>query len=190
MMAMCDVFGVKHKSLKMVSEPGYEHRFTPHPRTWDEYLDPTEFTGTGIFDGHTLPANLYVQCFETDGAEEILRYNGMTAGALNACGKGKSVILGSYIGHNATAYKNNGSNNFVKKLLNLASVEYADNNGVNIQERRADAKKAYIIFNATNEARTVALPIVGSYIDSYGGQISGNEIEIQTLDMAVVIVKE
>jgi beta-galactosidase len=193
-MAMRDVFGVKHKSMKMVSEPGHGHRFTPHPRTWGEYLDPAEFKGTGNFEGYSLPANLYVQCFNLNGAEEILSFNGMTAGAVNSYGKGKAVIMGSYIGHNATAYKNDASNNFVKRLLSFAGIVCADNNGVNIRERCADGKKAYIIFNTTDETRTVSLPVnnESEYIDSYGGKVSagvnGIAVECEPLDTAVVVL--
>ncbi|MCL2774509.1 MAG: beta-galactosidase [Oscillospiraceae bacterium] len=191
-MTMCDVFGVKHKSLQMVSEPGYEHRFTPNPRTWGEYLDPAEFTGTGIFDGHKLPTNLYIQCFELNGASEILSHNGMTAGAV----KGKAVIIGSYIGHNGTAYRNDASNIFAKKLLSLADIKSSDNNGVNIRERCADGKKAYIIFNTTNEIRGILLPIDGKfrYLDSYGGEVSWSadfiSVTCDPLDMAVVVLTE
>jgi beta-galactosidase len=193
-MAMRDVFGVKHKSLQMVSEPGYAHRFTPRPRTWGEYLDPANFTGVGGFIGHTLQANLYAQRFELDGATEILSYNGAAAGALNAYGKGKAIIVGSYIGHNGTAYKNDASNNFVKKLLDLAGVEYAENGGVNIRERSADGKKAYIIFNTTGETKKAVLPKTGEYIDGYGEGISagadGISVECDPLDTAVVVVRE
>ena len=188
-MAMRDVFGVKHRSLNMVNEPDYQYRFTPHPRAWGEYLDPAEFTGTGVFEGHNLRANVYIQCLEINGAEEILAYNGMTAGAVNAYGKGKAIIIGTYIGHNATAYRNEKSNNFVKKLLSLADVTPVDNNGVNIRERCADGKKAYIIFNTTGETKKVLLPD-GKYIDCYGGKMSGNHIECGPLDMAVAVLSE
>ncbi|MCL2813543.1 MAG: beta-galactosidase [Oscillospiraceae bacterium] len=173
-MAMRDIFGVKHKSLKMVSEPNYGHRFTPGPRTWGEYLDPAKFAGAGIFEGYDLPANLYVQCFELDKAEEILQFDQMTAGALNCRGKGRAVIIGSYIGHSAAAYRNDSSDNFVKKLLSVAGVAYPDAKGVNIRERRADKKKAYIIFNTTSEIQKTALPPDRSYryLDSYGGKVS------------------
>jgi hypothetical protein len=187
---MCNVFGVKHKFLQMVYEPEYQHNFTPHPRTWGEYLDPAEFTGTGIFDGHILRANIYVQGFELNGADEILAYDGMTAGAVNNYGKGKAVIIGSYIGHNGHTYRNDASNNFVRKLLSLAGIECADNDGVNIRERRADGKKAYIIFNTTNESKTVALPVDGKYLDSYGGKINGNAVEVDAVDMIAVVVEE
>jgi len=195
-MAMCDVFGVKHKFLKMVAEPNYEHRFTPHPRTWGEYLDPAEFNGMGIFDGHSLRTNLYIQCFDLDGAEEILNYDGMTSGAINSYGKGKAIIIGSYIGHNGSTYRNDNSNNFVKKLLSLAGVDCKNNDGVNIRERCADGKKAFIIFNTTNETKNVLLPINGIYLDSYGCKILTSSdnveivIEVEPLDMATVIVTE
>jgi beta-galactosidase len=185
-MAMRDVFGVKSKSLKMVREPGGEHRFTPHPRTWGEYLDHAEFEGRGIFEGHALTPNLYVQCFELNGAEEILAFNGATAGAANPWGKGKAIIIGSYIGHNATEHKSGASDNFVKKLLELAGVEYAASGGINIRERCANGKKAYILFNAARESKKAILP-GGEYIDSYGGKVSGNSIEIEPLDAAAVV---
>ena len=186
-MAMRDVFGVKHKFLKMVSEPDYARQFTPQPRTWGEYLDPAEFDGTDIFDGHKLRANIYIQCFELNGAEEILKYDGITAGAINSYGKGKAIIIGSYIGHNGITYRNENSNNFLKKLLSLAGIGYADHNGVNIRERCADGKKAYILFNTTNEIKKVSLPTDGEYIDGYGGKISGDSVEIEPLDMAVAV---
>ena len=186
-MAMRDIFGVKHNFLQMVSEPGYEHRFTPQSRTCGEYLDPAEFTGTGIFEGYRLRANIYVQCFELNGAKEILAYNGMTAGTINSYGKGKAVIIGTYIGYNGNACRNDWSNNFVKKLLSLAGVEYSDNDGVNIRERYANGKKAYIVFNTTNETKKVSLPNDGKYLDGYGGRISDGSVEVESLDMAVVV---
>ena len=198
-MAMHDIFGVKNKSLKMVSEPGFGHRFTPTPRTWGEYIDPAEFTGVGAFEGHNLPANLYVQCFELDKAEEILRFDGMTVGALNCHGKGKAAIIGSYIGHSAAAYRNDASNNFVKKLLTAAGVAYSKNKGMNIRERNADKKKAYIIFNTADQTQKIVLPPDRSYryLDSYGGKISEccKEcglifVECEPLEAAVVVLAE
>ena len=173
-MTMRDVFGVKNKSLQMVEEPGHGHRFTPHPRTWGEYLEAAEFEGTGIFENHMLRANLYIQCFELNGADEILRFDGMASGAMNSYGKGKAIIVGSYIGHNGTAYRNDRSNNFVKKLLTLAGVKYSDSDGVNIRERHANGKKAHIIFNASNKPKKISLPPDRPYryLDSYGGKVS------------------
>jgi len=191
-MAMRDVFGVKHKFLKMVSEPEYAHQFTPYPRTWGEYLDPAEFDGTGVFEGHNLRANVYIQCFELNGAKEILNYDGMTAGAINSCGKGKAVIIGSYIGHNGTTYRNDATNNFVKKLLSIADVKYSSNNGVNIRERCADGKKAYILFNMTDKPQkiTLPMPLTAKIIDSCGDIIPANITEINALDVTVVITEE
>ena len=195
-MTMCEVFGVRHKFLQMVSEPGYNHKFTPQPRTWGEYLTPAEFTGKGIFDGHNLRANIYIQCFDLNGAEEMLAYDGMAAGAMNFYGKGRAVIIGSYIGHNANAYRNDASNNFVKKLLSLANINHADSDGVNIRERSADGKKAHVIFNMTDETKKVLLPLNGNfkYLDSYNGEVSVSSEKItavcKPLDMAVVVLEE
>jgi beta-galactosidase GanA len=193
MMTMREVFGVTHKTLQMASEPAHGHRFTPHPRTWGEYLEPAEFTGTGIFEGHTLPANLYIQCFDINGANQILTYNNMAAGAVNSWGEGKAAIIGSYIGHSAAAYKNDASDNFVKKLLSLAGIDAFENDGVNIRRRSADGKIAQFIFNKTDKTKKISFPSGGKskYIDSYGGKITENggilEIECEALDMAVVI---
>ena len=195
MMAMGEVFGVKNKSLKMVHEPGHEHRFTPHPRTWGEYLEPAELEGTGIFAGHKVRANIYIQCFERAGAEEILRYEGMTAGAVNSYGGGRAAIVGSYIGPSGMTYRNDASDSFVRRLLSLAGVEPSGNRGVNIRERRADGKRAFVLFNTSDETKNVRLDIEpGSYIDSYGGKVSecegGISVECEALDMAVVVAKE
>ena len=73
-----------------------------------------------------------------------------------------------------------------KKIIRVA-IEYVDNNGVNIRERCADGKKAFIIFNTANEIKNISLPTNDKYIDSYGGKISGDSIEIEPLDMAVVV---
>jgi beta-galactosidase len=193
MMAMCDVFGVRNKSLKMVHEPGYGHRFTPQPRTWGEYLDPAEFIGAGSFKGFSLPANVYVQCFELNGAERILEFNNMAAGAINAYGKGKAIIIGSYIGHSATAYRNEASGSFVKKLLSLAGISCPDYKGVNIKERCAGDKKSFIVFNPSNESKTVFIPDNSEYkfIDNYAGKVSAKDgglaITCEALDSLAVV---
>jgi hypothetical protein len=133
-----------------------------------------------------------VQGFELNGAEEILSYNnGMTAGAVNSYGKGKAVILGTYIGHNGNAYRNDASHNFVRKLLSLAGVEYRESDGVNIRERCADGKKAFIVFNTTDEIKKVSLPKSGVYLDAYNCKVfGGTDVECAPMDMAVVVFNE
>jgi hypothetical protein len=177
----------------MVSEPAYARRFTPQPRTWGEYLDPAEFTGTGRFAGHSLRANLYVQCLEPNGAETILTYGNMTAGTLHRHGNGKAVLIGSYIGHNGMAYRNDASHNFVKKLLSLAEIECAENNGIHIRERSADGKKALILFNTSGETKTIPLP-AAPLLDSYGGTITRHNntptAECPPLDTIAIVVSD
>jgi len=119
----------------------------------------------------------------------------MTTGSVNTYGKGKAIIIGSYIGHNATAYRNEASGNFVKKLLSLAGISCPDYSGFNIRERYADDKKALVVFNPANETKTVSIPISNEYkyLDSYGGKISGNEdgltITCEALDSLVVVLE-
>jgi hypothetical protein len=70
---MSNLFGVRQASFSMIREPGEPQRWMPEERGWGEFLAPGALDGAGPLDGLSVPANLYVQTFECQGSQPVLK---------------------------------------------------------------------------------------------------------------------
>jgi beta-galactosidase len=146
---IAEMAGVEQKSFIEVSEPKNERRWTPVERTWGEFAPATYLEGTGEFAGTRTLANYYLQTFACKGGTPILEANGEAAACENKMGKGKTWLLGTFIGHNGTAYDTPGTLTLVNKFMQLSGIAPQKIGNLLVQKRINGNKEAWIITNPT-----------------------------------------
>ena len=117
------LFGVRQAGFAMVREPDGGARWSPAERTWGEYLEALTLEGTGPLTGHRLRANVYLETFECGAeAEPVLKAGDAVAGVRRAVGQGQAWLLGTYVGHQGTAYRDPVHVVAVKAIVNAGGV--------------------------------------------------------------------
>ncbi len=146
---IAEMAGVEQKSFIEVAEPNNERRWTPVERTWGEYAPVTYLEGTGEFKGFKTLANYYLQTFECKSGTPIFLVNNNVAACENNVGKGKIWLLGTFIGHNGTAYYTPSVLGLCDKFMQLAGVTPQKIGKLIFQKRITDNKEGWIITNPT-----------------------------------------
>ena len=191
---MKTLLGVKHKNLRMVREPEHGHRWMPAERTYGEYDDAAMLTGTGAFEKRTLRANLYVETFDCQGSEPILNYGHEVSGTVNKIGKGNAVLLGTFAGHNGTAYRDSETRTFIRHLLTECAVVPEYHGKLLLRKRISEHKEAWIFTNPVEKEVSENIEIRGFHnvedllegpVDITDGWIT---IAVQSLDVRVFIL--
>ncbi|MFB3786184.1 MAG: beta-galactosidase [bacterium] len=144
---MRDLFAVRQTRFQMVKEPNGGHRWMPGERTWGEFLDSLELEGVGPFQNHRVLANFYLQTFESQGSEPILRQGEAVAGVVNHAGKGRAWLLGTFIGHNGTAYRNEKTASFVAALMKQVDVPSEKRGKLLLRRRVGQNREAWLLTN-------------------------------------------
>jgi beta-galactosidase len=192
---MSELFGVRQRSLTMVAEPNSGRRWSPTPRTWGEYLPPAMLEGTGRLDGFEVRANAYVETFEPREAEVCLRYGDEAAGTVRSVGGGRAWLLGTYVGHNGTAYRDERTGAFVRALLAQCGVTPAHEGRLLLRKRVAPDKEAWLFTNPTEGAVTERVDVAGW---SVVGDLLGEpllregdwvELVVDSLDVRALILE-
>ncbi|MFB3881496.1 MAG: beta-galactosidase [Armatimonadota bacterium] len=156
-----ELFGVSHQSVTMVSEPKGGARWSPRERSWGEYLDDTFLTGAGPLEGAKVRANVYVETFSCRGSEPVLMLGEAVAGTVREVAKGRAWLLGTYVGHNGTAYVDDGSRAFVSKLLAACAVSSVSQGRLLMRRRRIEGKEAWLFTNPTAARITERIDVSG-----------------------------
>jgi len=188
------LFGVNQKSLKMVREPGYGMRWSPPERTWGEYLDETMLVGTGTFEGYKLRANVFIETFQCVESKPIISYNGTAAGVVKDAGEGKAWLLGTFVGHNGTAYKDSETRAFILELLSQCDVKPVHDGKLLLRKRVTPTKEAWLFTNPTETELTEKIDIRGwtKVEDLLGESINKKDnlvdLTVKGLDMRVLIL--
>ena len=146
---IAEMAGVEQKSFIEVNEPDKERRWTPAERTWGEFATVTYLDGTGEFKGFKTLANYYLQTFTCKGGSPIFQTGGEVAACENKVGKGKIWLIGTFIGHNGTAYDTPGTTALVNKFMQLSDIEPQRIGNLLVQKRIQGKKEAWIITNPT-----------------------------------------
>jgi len=133
----------------MVREPGNGRRWTPEERTWGEFAPVTYLEGTGEFAGTRTLANYYLQTFTCKDGTPVFKAGDEIAGCEKNVGKGKIFLLGTFIGHNGTAYDTPGTLKLVDRFMQLADVKPQKIGELLVQKRIHGNKEAWIITNPT-----------------------------------------
>jgi len=192
---LADLFDARQTRFTMVREPDGGERWSPAERTWGEYLDATELEGAGPLEGHRLQANVYLQTFACGReSEAVLLAGEAVAGVRRHVGQGQAWLLGTYIGHNGSAYRSPEVHAGVKAILGACGVEPQHDGQFVLRKRVLPDKEAWIITNPTPEARTEAFPVAGweNVQDPLGDAVSreGDTVvlTVEGLDTRVVIM--
>ena len=159
--AMAKLFGVRQESFAMVREPDGGNRWSPPERTWGEYLDAAMLEGAGCLAGHQLRANVYIETFVCRDSEPCLMYGAQVAGVRRAVGKGMAVLLGTYIGHNGTAYNDTETRTAVATLLKSAGIVSAHAGQLLLRKRVIPGKEVWFFTNPTEQTVTEVVNVAG-----------------------------
>jgi len=146
---IAEMAGVKHKDFTMVREPNGGRRWTPEERTWGEFLDTTRMTGKGEFEGLEMLANFYLETFTCTTGKPVFMAGNDVCGTVNDVGKGTFYLIGSFIGHNGTAYFEPSMLTIVEKLMQQCGVQTQKIGELLVQKRIGKNKEAWIITNPT-----------------------------------------
>ena len=140
----------------MVQEPGAAQRWMPGERRFGEFDPPTLLEGCGQFAGMQLRANFYRQSLQPTSAKPILTHGADVAGVMNRVGQGQSILLGSFLGFSALAYRaaDGDGDRFLEALLATAGIK-PDRCGPLLRRRRVlDDRQAWFFINPRSEPVT------------------------------------
>jgi len=194
--------GVKVERFRLVREPAEDSRWSPAEYTWGESYEAGFLEGEGILAGCRLRANAFVETYEeTEGV--CLRWGGKPAGLCRKVGDGHIVVVGSCLGHNATAYNDAESEAGVSLLLAWAGLEAPHKGKLLLTKRIGRGREAWFLTNPEREVvtETVALPAGTKAVDLLGGELGGElgvelgggvagvAITVGPLDVKVIIVE-
>lgn len=189
-----ELFGVSQKEFIMVREPEKGKRWSPQERTWSEYLDETMLSGCGQLKGYKLRANVYIETFECKGSKPILTYNDSIAGTVNKVGKGKAWLLGTFAGHNGTAYCDKETRALVRALFEQCGIAPGHKGKLLLRKRITEKKEAWIFTNPTEDDLVEQINIEGykAVEDLLDNKIECEEncikLKINSLDVRVLIL--
>ncbi len=191
------LFGVSVQHFQMCEEPEDGHRWSPKERTWGEYAAPAMLVGTGEFAQMALRANVYIQTFIChDETRPILEYGHCIAGTVREHGQGKAYLLGTFAGHNGTAYRDEKTRAFIAALLKECEVDAAHSGKLLMRRRSSEYKQALILTNPTNQSITEQILVKGfkSAEDLYGNALPIDEgilsLTVQGMDVEVIILQK
>ena len=194
-----ELFGVSQKSFKMVREPDGGKRWSPQERTWGEYLEAAMLEGTGVFKGMKLRANVYIETFDCKpDSTPILKYREAAAGSVRKAGDGKAWLIGTFAGHNGTAYRDAETRAFILALLKECGIipEYKGKLQLRKRVVANKSKEAWLFTNPTGGHITESIDVTGwSCVED----LMGNDIEVKDgftnltvdgLDIRVLVVQK
>lgn len=192
--ALRQLFGVRQQRFTMVREPAGGTRWSPAERTWGEYLDATFLKGTGPLANQRLRANVYVETFECRGGLPCLLYRNEVAGVVRRHGRGQAWLLGTYAGHNGTAYRDGDTRTALNALLAQCGIVPAHPGRLLLRKRVTPRKEAWLFTNPTSAYVTESIDVRGwrTVADLFGDplppQASHVRLTVPSLDLRVLVV--
>ena len=192
---MRELFGVRHESITMIREPNDGARWSVPEQSWGDYLEAAMLEGCGPLDGHRLRANVRLQTYTCEGGEPILSHEGSVAGVVREVGKGKAWLLGTFIGHNGTAYRDESTRAAVCGLLGLCGVSPEHEGQLLLRRRVAEGKQAWLFTNPTRERVEERICVKGwaQVSDLMGGPLQRDggsvALAVESLDVRVLILE-
>lgn len=189
------LFAVKHLNFTAVREPAGGKKWSFPERTWGDFADATMLQGQGLLKRHKMRANLYLETFECNGSTPVFKYGKETAGAMNVHGKGKAWILGTFAGHNGTAYSDSQTWESIISILKESGVNAVKYGKLLVSKRVTPRKEAWIFFNPSEEKTTekISTEAWKRVYDFFGDKnISHNgvvELAVDSLDCRILILE-
>lgn len=190
-----ELFGVSHESLTMIREPEFGQRWSPPERTWGEYLPAIMLVGTGLLAGHKLRANVYLETFICHGSQPILLDDDRITGTVRSLGSGRAWLLGTFVGHNGTAYRDKDSHACIRQLMAQCGVSPEHQGHLLLRKRVLPNKEAWIFTNPSDYEITERISLRGwPRVDDLLGEPfvrEGDEVvlTVKGLDVRVLLVE-
>lgn len=156
-----ELFGVEHRSVKLCHEPGQQPRWTPRERSYGEIRKATRFEGTGLFTGHSVLPSLYIETYETKGSTPILLCENEVTGVVNDFGKGRSYLIGTFLGHAHSAFRDAATSAFLLAILKTANVEPELCGNLCRRRRIGKDSQAWFLFNMSPQSFTERVELKG-----------------------------
>ena len=193
--AMAALFGVEQESYTMVREPEYGRRWSAQERTWGEYLEPVVLEGAGPLAGRRARANVYIETYACRGSEPCLRYGEAVAGTVRQVGQGRAWLLGTFLGHSGTAYRDEETPALVLSLLQVCGVASERQGRLLLRRRVNEDKEAWLFTNPTAEAVTEWVDVGGwTRVEDLLGEPFRREgdrimLTVPSLDVRVLVLE-
>jgi len=150
MPALQELFGVAHKNLVILREPGDGAVWTGIETAYGDTEPYRELTGAGELSGHRVMPAYYLQTLSPKTARPVLMDQDAVAGCANRHGKGSAYLIGTLLGHGPLSYNHGGNAGFLAQILASAGV-VPDNVGKLKRRRRVlGGKSAWFLFNLTD----------------------------------------
>ena len=180
-----ELFGAKHGELVMVKEPSERPRWMPNERRYGEIGPPTNMSGAGEFTDLDVRANFYLQRLQPTTGEAILKTGDEVVGVTNRIGAGQSILIGTFLGFGALAYRDWDANTdgFIEATLSQAGVK-GDRCGKLLRRRRVwNEREAWFFINPKVDPETESICKLGftDVVDLLGENLvkeSAEEISI------------
>lgn len=158
-----ELFGARHAELALVEEPGRPWRWLPEARHFGEFDPETMLLGSGQFAGMEVRASFYLQTLHPTTAEPLLTRDQDIAAVVNRAGAGRAVLIGTFLGFGALAYRHadGDSDRVLEGLLATAGV-IPDRCGALLRRRRVlDNREAWFFINLRAERVTASVDVSG-----------------------------
>ncbi|NLX03800.1 MAG: hypothetical protein GXY33_01515 [Phycisphaerae bacterium] len=191
-----ELFGVSQKSFTMVAEPDGGEIWSPKAWSFGEYLDPAMLEGDGPLTGLRARANVYIETFACRGSKPFLLYNKAAAGTVRRVGRGKAWLLGTYIGHNAEAYRDPETQAFVRTLLAQCGAKPEREGGLLFRRRAIRGREGWFFTNPSEQAISEPVDVKGwkKVEDMLGEKLvrKGDTVEltVQPFDIRVLVLSD
>jgi beta-galactosidase len=126
----------------------------------------------------------------------MLKYKDQVAGTVNSHGNGKAWLLGTFVGHNGTAYRNKNTSQFVARLMRECKVFPEHEGELKVRKRITDGKEAWVVTNPTDHMVTEKLHLGREWAhaaDLFDNELKIDnqtiEISIESLDVFIIILQ-
>jgi hypothetical protein len=135
-----------------------------------------------------------VQTFICEDSAPILRLGEQVAGTVRQAGRGKAWLLGTFVGHNGTAYRDARSRAAIAALLAECGVTSQRAGELLWRKRRIAGKEAWIFSNPTAREARAEVDVAGwSHVEDLLGeplQRVGEQIQLtmSSLDVRALIL--
>jgi hypothetical protein len=124
----------------------------------------------------------------------VLRAGEAVAGVRRRVGKGQAWLLGTYVGHSGTAYRDPAIHAAVKALLAACGVAPEHEGNLLLRKRVTPGKEAWLFFNPTGERLAEKMSVAGweKVVDLLGAPVERAgalvELTVCALDVRVLIL--
>jgi hypothetical protein len=138
---------------------------------------------------------VYIETFDVQAADPCLRYGDAVAGTVRSVGNGSAWLLGTYVGHNGTAYRDDQTRAFVRALLEQCGVRNAHEGELLLRKRVLAGKEAWLFTNPTERRITEGVDVSGwmTARDLLGESLLWEEdwidLSVDSLDVRVLILE-